>query len=410
MSFVWSVSLVAIPPSQKILFGLLAIPVLIAIFVGGLFLYVKATAYPIHPDPQKLPTVTHSAPPQKWIRAVEQARHAVRVGVAEQNLPGLSVAVGIGGDIVWAEGFGYGDLERQIPVKPEMRFRIAEVSMPLTSAAVGLLVQQKKLNLDDEIQTYVPEFPKKAWPVTLRDLMANTAGVRSDAGDEEPLTPRCDRTVDVLSRFARDPLRFEPRTRYLSSTYGWTLVSAAVEVASFDRFFTFLRKTVFEPLGMLDTGPDLSFSEQIPERVTFYYPRYHGDTRYGPELVRDGDYSCLAGAAGFLSTPTDLARFGLAMMSGKLLQPATLTLLQTSQRLRSGEETGAGLGWQIEAISLGGEPTRMVGHGTRDYFLGGAASLMTFPDRGIVVAVTSNTGHADTRSIAVSIARAFAKP
>jgi len=397
------------PWSHRILIGVLIVPVLIAAFAGGLFLYVKATAYPLHPDPGRVPTLRQSEPLPKWAAIVEHARQTVRASVAEQNLPGVSVAVGIGGTIAWAEGFGYSDLERKIVVKPDMLFRIAGVSIPLTSAAVGLLVERKKLNLDDEIQTYVPEFPRKAWPVTVRELMANTAGVREDLGDEEPLTPRCDRTVDVLSRFARDPLRFEPGTQYRRWSYGWTLVSAAVEAASFDRFFTFMRAEVFEPLGMIDTVPDLSFTDQIPDRVTFYYPRFAGETRYGPELARDGDYSCLAGAAGFLSTPTDLVRFGMAMTDGRLLQPATVKLLQTSQRLRSGEETGYGLGWRSETLTLGGKPTRMAGDDTRKDFIGGTASLMTFPERGIVVAVTSNTGYADTTSIALSVAQAFAR-
>jgi len=251
------------PWSHRILIGVLIVPVLIAAFAGGLFLYVKATAYPLHPDPGRVPTLRQSEPLPKWAAIVEHARQTVRASVAEQNLPGVSVAVGIGGTIAWAEGFGYSDLERKIVVKPDMLFRIAGVSIPLTSAAVGLLVERKKLNLDDEIQTYVPEFPRKAWPVTVRELMANTAGVREDLGDEEPLTPRCDRTVDVLSRFARDPLRFEPGTQYRRWSYGWTLVSAAVEAASFDRFFTFMRAEVFEPLGMIDTVPDLSFTDQI---------------------------------------------------------------------------------------------------------------------------------------------------
>jgi CubicO group peptidase (beta-lactamase class C family) len=159
---------------------------------------------------------------------------------------------------------------------------------------------------------------------------------------------------------------------------------------------------------MIGTVPDLSFTEQVPDRVTFYYPRFAGETRYGPELARDGDYSCMAGAAGFLSTPTDLVRFGMAMMDGRLLQPATVKLLQTSQRLRSGEETGYGLGWRSEILTLGGEPTRMAGDDTRKDFIGGTASLMTFPERGIVVAVASNTGYADTTSIALSVAQAFA--
>ena len=160
---------------------------------------------------------------------------------------------------------------------------------------------------------------------------------------------------------------------------------------------------------MADTRPDSS-AELIANRATFYFPRFSADTRYGPESVRDGDHTCYAGASAFLSTPSDLVRFGMAVSSGKLLQPATVTLLQTPQKLASGEETGYGLGWSLETISLGGESTRMAGHGTKGDFIGGNSYLMTFPERGIVVAVSTNISFADTRSVASAIAQAFAEP
>ena len=85
--------------------------------------------------------MTHSAPVPKWADAVEQGRQIVRAGLIEQNLPGLSVAVGAGSEIVWAEGFGWADLEKRAPVAPHMRFRIGTASTALTSAAVGLLLE-----------------------------------------------------------------------------------------------------------------------------------------------------------------------------------------------------------------------------------------------------------------------------
>jgi serine beta-lactamase-like protein LACTB, mitochondrial len=375
----------------------------------GLFAYMSMTATPLHPDAQLVPSVTRSEPLSKWTDAARQGRQIVRSGVAGQNLPGVSVAVGVDGDIVWAEGFGWADLAKRVAVTPDTRFRIANVSNALTSAAVGLLLEKHKLNLDDEIQAYVPEFPEKQWPVTLRQLMGHVAGVRNDAGDEEPLSERCERTVDGLRRFAERPLLFEPGTRYRTSSYGWILVSAAVEDAAGEPFFTFMRVQVFEPLGMAATRPD-SAADPIVDRATFYFPRFAGDTRYGPELAREGDHSCFAGAGAFLSTPSDLVRFGMAINGGKLLQPATVEMLQTPQRLISGDQTEYGLGWQLETASLAGEPTRVAGHGTKKDFIGGTASLITFPERGIVVAVTSNISFADTHSIGLSIAQAFAEP
>ncbi len=109
-----------------------------------------------------------------------------------------------------------------------------------------------------------------------------------------------------------------------------------------------------------------------------------------------------------MTTTSDLVRFGMAIDGGKLLQSATVQLLQTSKRLTSGEETGYGLGWDLETVALAGEQTRWVGHdGTS---MGGmVASLVTFPEGGIVVAVTSNISFADAESLAVTIAQAFAE-
>jgi serine beta-lactamase-like protein LACTB len=388
---------------------------LIAVAVGLLFAaflgfwgFMSATA-PLHRNPQDVPAVTDSAPLPKWADAVERARRIVRTGLIDQNLPGLSVAVGAGSEIVWAEGFGWADLEKRVPVAPRMRFRIGTASTALTSAAVGLLLEKGRLKLDDEIQTYVPEFPDKQWPVTLRQLMGHVAGVRNDGGDEGPLfSVRCERPVEALQYFKESALLFEPGTRYRYSSYGWILVSAAVETAADQPFLSFMRQQIFEPLGMDRTVAD-SATEPIPDRATFYFPRFAADPRYGPDLMRPLDYSCYAGSSAFLSTPSDLVRFAMSVNSGQLLRPATVQLLQTPQRLASGKETGYGLGWDLETPQVAGKQTTLVGHDGES--LGGmVASFMTFPEHGIVVSVTSNISYADTFALGVKIAQAFAEP
>jgi serine beta-lactamase-like protein LACTB, mitochondrial len=388
----------------------------------GLWAYKSITTPILHPDPRQVRSVTHSHPSRKWTDAVERGRRIMRAGLTQQNLPGLSVAVGVDGDIVWAEGFGYADLENKATVRPETRFRVADASKALTSAAVGLLLEKNLLHLDDEIQVDVPEFPKKQRPVTLRQLMAQVAGVRTDHGGEAALSNassddgnparRCERTVDglQLDNFGERELLFEPGTKYSPSSYGWILVSAAVEAAANEPFFAFMRTQVFKPLGMRDTTIDVA-TEAIPARAAFYWPRFGlaGDTRYGPKSARQGDHSCYAGAAAFLSTPSDLARFGMGINGGKLLKPGTVQQLQTPQRLPSGAETGYGLGWDLETLPLAGQPTRMAGHGSKEEFIGGTTYLMTFPERGLVVAVMANISFADTKSIALNIAQAFAE-
>ena len=375
--------------------------------IAGLWVYVSATATPLHPNPQDVPSAAHAAPSPQWAGAIEQARQIVRAGLSEQNLPGVSVAVGAGGEIVWAEGFGWANLESKVPVSPQTRFRIGTASTALTSAAAGLLLEKDRLKLDEKIQVYVPEFAEKEWPVTLRQVMGHVAGVRSDGGDEGPLFgERCQRAVEAVRHFDGS-LRFEPGTEYRFSNFGWILVSAAVEAAADQPFLAFMQRQIFDPLGMNHTDADVA-TEPSPDVATSYFPRFAADPRYGPDLMRPLDLSCYSGSSVFLSTPSDLVRFAMAINGGKLLQPATVQLLQTSLRLHSGQETGYGLGWDLEPVTLAGRPTTAVGHDGQ--LLGGmVASLMTFPGRGLVVSVTSNTSYAEAESLALKIAQVFAQ-
>ena len=229
--------------------------------LAGLWVYVSATATPLHPNAQDVSSVTHAAPSSKWSGAVEQARQIARAHLVEQNLPGLSVAVGAGGEIVWAEGFGWANLDNRVKVEPDTKFRIGTASTALTAAAAGLLLEQGRLDLDEPIQKHVPEFPEKQWPVTLRQVMGHVAGLPSDGGDESALfSQHCDRPVDALQHFAGSSLRFEPGTQYRYSNYGWIVVSAAIESAADESFLTFVRKQILEPLGMNGTEPDLDGS------------------------------------------------------------------------------------------------------------------------------------------------------
>src|SRR5690606_28844711 len=167
----------------------------------------------------------------------------------------------------WAEGFGWADIESRQPVTPDTRFRIGTTSIVLTSAAAGVLLEEGRLSLDEEIQRYVPDFPRKPWPITLRQLMGHVAGLRTDGGDESVLfRQRCERPVNALPHFASRRLLFEPGTDFSLSKYGWILVSAAVEASAQQPFMTVMRSRVFEPLGMKDTTAETA-AEENPDHV-----------------------------------------------------------------------------------------------------------------------------------------------
>jgi len=198
---------------------------LLAVGIPGIFVYMRVTAKKVHPDTQEIPSVMKSPPLTKWAGAAEQARRIVRTSISENNLAGLSIAVGIDGDIVWTEGFGFADIENGSPVTPSHRFRTGTASIVLTSAAIGLLLDEGRLKLDDEIQKYVPDFPRKQWPVTIRQVMGQVArSDRDDPTDLKSLFVRNSRgemiSLDNLVTFeeATTPSNIYHFNRYKSAT------------------------------------------------------------------------------------------------------------------------------------------------------------------------------------------------
>jgi CubicO group peptidase (beta-lactamase class C family) len=336
--------------------------------------------------------------------AIERARSMARALVEKDSLPGLSIAVGIDGRIVWAEGFGWANVEQRRPVTPLTRFRMGSVGKALTSAGLGLLVQRGRLDLDAPVRRYVPEFPEKPWPVTTRQLMGHVGGVRHYRTESEVLGGRhCSDVREGLAPFAADSLLFQPGTRYGYSSYAYVLVSAAMQAAAGEPYAEFMRREVFAPLGMERTIPEPEGAPH-PDRAGLY-------VRSAGLAPAPGDSdSCVLAAGGFISTPSDLVRFGFGMMDDQLLAPETRDLLWTALRLESGEYTGYGLGWFVRQgrLDAASPPVRIIGHGGSS--VGGSTSFMLFPEHRMVIAVTTNVSGATLTSFAGSLAPVFLAP
>jgi len=217
------------------------------------------------------------------------------------RIPGVQVAVAVSGKLVWSEGFGYADAERKRPVTRETQFRIGSVSKPLTAAAVALLYQQGKLDLDAPVQRYVPSFPDKGYPITTRQLAGHLAGIRHYKDREFFLNRRFATVLDGLTIFQDDSLLFPPGTRFSYSSYAWNLISAVVEGASGDDFLHYMSAHVLRPLGLAHTAPDRTDS-LIPGRTQPYDRDSGGSYRIAPAV--DNSYKWAGG--GFVSTAEDL--------------------------------------------------------------------------------------------------------
>jgi serine beta-lactamase-like protein LACTB, mitochondrial len=306
--------------------------------------------------------------------------------------PGMSVAVAVDSKLVWAEGFGLADLEQCVAASPKTKFRIGSTSKPLTSAAAALLFDQGRLDLDAPVQRYVPSFPDKGYVITTRQLLGHLAGIRgynAADGEKENQQPFAS-VADSLKRFKDDPLVAEPGTKWVYSTYGYTLASAVIEGASGQDFLTFVHEKVFMPLGMQDTVADEN-TKIIPNRARWYSVR--GDGSYENSPYADLSYKWAGG--GFLSTAEDLVRFGSALLGPGLLKQDTLSMIFTPQQTSTGGKTKMkyGLGWEVHEP---GDPDPG-GHGTvRRFEHGGGATgssslLIIYPDQKVVIAWLQNS-------------------
>ena len=261
----------------------------LAVAGGAAFLTraVAVAAAPLFPQPHAVPSAVETAPPSRYTAAVERARAHVRAAMLAQNLPGVSVAVGAGGSVVWAEGFGWRDVDTRTPVTPATRFHIGTAASAVAPAAASLGLTRTGT---DAAAVWSPE-------------------AIGEPGEDFP------------------PL-------------------------------TFLRHTVFQPLGLAAAEYPLP-----GDRATFYVPQSDDAKGGGRRLMPMRDLACCANGQAFSSTPSDLVRVALATKAGR-----------------------------VDGALAGGT----------------VMSLATRPDSGLVVAVTSNIAHAKTSALAQRIGDAFA--
>jgi serine beta-lactamase-like protein LACTB, mitochondrial len=385
--------------------GLFALAILIA---GGVALIVSTTEQPFYTDPAAIPSTAAAEPDERYAAAAEEASRLARgLMVKEEYLPALSVAVGVDGTIVWAEGFGFLDAsQRQARVTPNTRFRTGSVSKTLTAAAIALLHDRGRLDLDAPVQQYVPAYPKKQWTVTTRQLLGDVAGVHRMRGDNNDQMPRgyCATVDEALKTFAYEPLASEPGAEYRFSTSGWILLSAVIEGAAAEPFATFMNREIIEPLGMNRTALEgTPGTDADRDSVPFHLRSTDDDAE--SRTAPAADYACFFGAGAFLSTPSDLVRFGSAWLKPGFLKAETLTLFQTPVRPRSGTSTFA-LGWSVDDVPLAGAAARVVRHRAR--LIGGYVSFTLFPERGLVIAATSSVRSDNVDTLTLQVAELFA--
>ncbi|MCC6536889.1 MAG: beta-lactamase family protein [Bryobacterales bacterium] len=329
---------------------------------------------------------------------IQEIERLVATEIARQNIPGLSIAVAAGGELTWSAGYGFADLENFVPAKAATMFRLASISKPITAVAVLQLSEAGKLDLDQSIRRYVPSFPAKPWPITVRQLLGHLGGIRHyENADEINSTRHYGDVLSPLRIFQNDALVAEPGTRFHYTSYGYVLLGAAVEAAAGVRFVDYLRARIFVPAGMERLRQDHLFTI-IPNRARGYMLNAAGQL----QNCALADTSNKVAGGGLLGNAEDLVRFALAVRAGRLLRPASVEVMFTPQRLADGKMSLYGLGWNVTTL----DQRRLVSHTGGQQ--GVSTILAMLPREGAVVAIMTNLERAQLRELSTRVLRVVA--
>ncbi len=319
---------------------------------------------------------------QDYERAINNVRFLIEHHKQQTNIPGVQVAVWVKDSLVWSESFGVSDLEKGLKVNAQTQFRIASVSKSLTSLALAKMMQDKQIDIDEPIRTYLPEFPKKTHPITSRQLASSTSGIRHYTYQDPTYnTTNYPDVMSALEKFQDNPLLFEPGTAYHYSSYGWVLLSAVMEKASGQSFFEIMENT-WTDLGMHHTTFD--YPHQKPDNISKFYIY---DKNEGRIEAQQENRSFMYAGGGYLSTAEDLVKAGRAILEKNYINQKYIEELLSSQKLKDGSETHYGLGWEVGKSRLN---TPIVYHSGS--MSTARSHLLIYPQEDVVLAYLSNTG------------------
>jgi CubicO group peptidase (beta-lactamase class C family) len=233
-----------------------------------------------------------------------------------------AILVAQDGKILLDKGYGYANLEWNIPNSPTTKFQIASMTKQFTAASVLLLEERGKLNVDDPVKKYMPDAPPAWDKVTIYNVLTHTSGIPNSfdgiSSWRQTKTPE-----QLVASFRNKPLEFQPGETRKYSNAGYYLLGFLIERISRESYGDFVRENIFKPLGMNDSGYD-SNSEVIPHRASGYH--------LGPAGPENGDFydmSLRFSAGGLYSTTEDLLRWEQGLFGGKLLSSASLKKMTT---------------------------------------------------------------------------------
>ena len=327
---------------------------------------------------------------------------AVFADTDKTNHPGAALGIFKDGEIIYAKGYGYANLEYDIPISSTSVFRIASTSKQFTAACIVLLAQQGKLSLDSTLDTFFPEFPSYAKTITVRHLLNHTSGIRdylvlaslSGLGDEDFYTDE-----DVMKWLVhQEELNFKPGDEHLYSNSGYWLLGQIVQKVTGTSMADYAMKEIFKPLGMNNTHFHNDYTAIVKNRASGYYPTPYGGFQISMTTLN------MIGDGGIFTTIEDLKKWDDAYYDSKILTEDFWKTMTTTTILNDGTANEYASGLEVGVY----DGHKIISHGGA--FVGFRAQKFQFPDDHFTVVVLANRGDANPNELASKVADLFLDP
>lgn len=314
-----------------------------------------------------------------------------------KTVPSISAGLLHNDKFIWRGAEGFADIENSVYASPRSIYRIASISKLITAVAVMQLVEKGRINLDVDARRYLPDFPKKKWKFTVRQLLNHTSGIRSYENGEFDSKIYYESISEIVKIIAEDSLVYEPGTKYLYSTLAYNLVAAIIEKSAGMSFRSYLELNIFGPAKMYSTYLEEQ-AEIVPERA-----RGYNKSKYRKYINAPlADLSSKYPGGGMISNSGDLLSFGKNLLSGILIKTETLEKMFEKVKLKDGRIISYGLGCEVRTDSAGRFYFGHTGGGT-----GFTSHLMIYPTEKLVTVYLSNIRDRNLDSPALEIAHIF---
>jgi CubicO group peptidase (beta-lactamase class C family) len=335
-----------------------------------------------------------------YAQPLEQRFEAMMKNQFPSQGPGASVIVAKGDKIIFTGGFGKANLELGVDNTADHVFEIGSITKQFTAVCILMLMEEGKLNLQDDITKFIKDYPTHGHKITIHHLLTHTSGIKSYTSMSSFIEKaRQDMNPDdLIDEFKNQPMDFAPGEKWLYNNSAYVILGHIIETISGGSYEDFVQKNIFDPLGMSSSYYG-SHSRIIKNRAYGYQQR---------DEVVNADYLSLTlpySAGSIMSTVGDLYKWQNAIKTNKLISAESLRLATMDHPLNNGDNTDYGYGWGVNKIN--GSPTYEHSGGIFGY----NSNAIYLPEEDVYVAVLANSDFISSGEISTRIAaHAIGKP